>query len=161
MRSATAGPALEMAGFPPLASHLFLFYFAVIGTVTPPLGLALYTAAGLAQTGWLETGLQAARLTISGFLVPFAFVYAHGLLLEGPVGRAALQVGATTLGVLVLSLAVMGHARLAASWAQRVFLGVCAAMLIHPDLGLSAVASVALAVWLAVRWRRKVGGREG
>ena len=149
--AATAGPALEMVGIPALAAHLFLFYFAVIGTVTPPLGLALYTAAGIAETGWWETGLQATRLTVSGFLVPFAFVYAHGLLLEGPPGLAAVQVLATVAGVAVLSMAVMGHPRWASSALERAWLGVCGGLLIHPDLWLSLAAAVGLAGWAAVR----------
>lgn len=152
--AATAGPALEMVGIPAVAAHLFLFYFAVIGTVTPPLGLALYTAAGIAETAWLETGIQASKLTISGFLVPFAFVHAHGLLLEGPPGLAVLQVAATAAGILSLSLGVMGHPRWAESGWARLLLGACGALLIHPDLGLSAAGAAGLGLWLVLRGRR-------
>lgn len=66
---------IETVGVAPLTLHLFVVYFAVISTVTPPVALAAFAAAPIAGAKPLETGFQAARLSLAGFIIPFIFVY--------------------------------------------------------------------------------------
>ena len=66
---------IEAVGIPLLSLHLFVVYFAVISTVTPPVALAAFAAAPIAGADPIRTGLNAARLSLAGFLIPFVFVY--------------------------------------------------------------------------------------
>ena len=66
---------IEAVGIPLLSLHLFVVYFAVISTVTPPVALAAFAAAPIAGADPIKTGLSAARLSLAGFLIPFIFVY--------------------------------------------------------------------------------------
>lgn len=80
--SALTVPALVKLGFPALASHMFVFYFAIISAITPPVALAAYAASSLAGSNPDETGFQAMRLGLLAFIVPYAFCYDGGLLLQ-------------------------------------------------------------------------------
>lgn len=78
-----AAPALLNAGISPLASNLFVFYFAIISFITPPVAMAAYAASGIAESDSMKTGVKAFRLGIAGFIIPFLFMYYPGLLLVG------------------------------------------------------------------------------
>lgn len=71
---------IEAVGIPSLTLHLFVVFFAVISTVTPPVALAAFAAAPIAGANPIRTGLEAARLSIAGFIIPFIFVYHPAVL---------------------------------------------------------------------------------
>ncbi len=130
--AALGAPALVNLGVPLLAAHLFIFYFGAISNVTPPVSLAAYAAAGIAEASALRTGLTAMGLAAAGFLVPFMFVYAPPLLLNGPPGPVAIAVVTAFVGVTALAAAVIGYARRPlASW-ERLLLVAAAIGLITP-----------------------------
>lgn len=81
--ASVVGPALTMTGLPMFSVHMFICYYAVLSVVTPPVALASYTAAGIAGANANAVGLEAFRLTMAGFLVPFMFIYSPALILEG------------------------------------------------------------------------------
>ena len=100
-----AAPALEKLGVVPLAAHLFVFYFGVVADITPPVALAVYAGAAIANSNPWKTGIEAVKLALGAFLVPYIFVLSPVLIL----------VGATPLLVLqMLVTSVMGMAALAA-----------------------------------------------
>ena len=68
------GPALERLGLPTIAAHLFVVYFGVLSVVTPPVALAAFAAAPIAGAKPMETGFEAVRLAIAGFIIPFIFI---------------------------------------------------------------------------------------
>ena len=76
-------PALIRMNVEPIAAHLFLFYFGIIGNVTPPVAGAAYCAAGIAQSNPMKTGIQAFLLSISGFLIPYVFAFNPALVMVG------------------------------------------------------------------------------
>ena len=76
-------PALKQMNVLPLAAHLFIFYFGIISNVTPPVALAAYAAAGVARCNPTRTGVFAFKLSLSGFILPFMFVYNPVLLMQG------------------------------------------------------------------------------
>lgn len=78
-------PALVSLGAPLLASHLFILYFGTDADITPPVGLAAYAAAGLAGAHPLTTGIEAFKMGITAYIVPFMFILGPALLLQGPV----------------------------------------------------------------------------
>lgn len=75
-------PTLINMGVAPIAAHMFVFYYGVIGTITPPVAMTAYTAAGLADASPHQTGWIAFRLGAAGYIVPFMFVYGPTLLMQ-------------------------------------------------------------------------------
>ena len=75
------GPVLENLGVAKIAAHMFILYFGVLSAITPPVALAAFAAAPIAGAGPMETSLEAVRLAIAGFLIPFIFVYYPDILI--------------------------------------------------------------------------------
>lgn len=141
--AATVAPALESVGVPTIAAHMFIFYYSVLATITPPEGMALFTASAIAGSNWMETGWRGMRLTLSGYLVPFGFVFIPTLLLQGSGIDAALHIATAAVGVIFLSAAVMGYLRRPLHWAERAAMLAGAALLFHPSATLSGIGLVA------------------
>ena len=104
-----AAPALIDAGFMPLAVHMFIFYFSSFSSVTPPVALASYTAAGLAECDPWQTGFEAFKLALVAFLCPFMFVYAPALLGQGELGEIILVVPTAICGVFSFVCGMRGY----------------------------------------------------
>ncbi len=132
--AALGAPALIQLGVPPLAAHLFIFYFGCISNVTPPVALAAYAAAGLAGAPPLRTAVTAMGLATTGFLVPFMFVYGSALLLAAPLHEVLLAITTASAGVVALAAATTGHGRRPIAWWERVLLAAAAIGLIKPGL---------------------------
>ncbi|SEN13464.1 TRAP transporter, 4TM/12TM fusion protein [Paracoccus alcaliphilus] len=82
--SSLAGPALEQLGVPLLISHMFVFYFGIMADLTPPVALACFAAAPMAKVSGLKISMDATRLAIAGFVMPFIAVYSPALMLQTP-----------------------------------------------------------------------------
>lgn len=96
-------PALVKLGVPEPVAHLFILYFAVISTITPPVGNAYYAAAAIAKSEPQKTGLQACRLGIVGFVIPFIFVSSPALLTLGNFTEIIFALFYTLLCVIALA----------------------------------------------------------
>ncbi|KUL00983.1 MAG: TRAP transporter, 4TM/12TM fusion protein [Synergistales bacterium 54_9] len=108
LAAALGVPALTKLGFNPLGAHLFVFYFAIISAITPPVALAAYAASSVAGAHPNRTGFQAMRLGILAFIVPYAFCYDPGLILNaGLWGNLAAIAGGIT-AALSLGFAMEG-----------------------------------------------------
>lgn len=109
------GPVLSELGLVPLAAHLFIFYFGMMAMVTPPVALAAYTAAAIAGTGIMQTGIAAFRFALVGFALPYAFTLKPELLLLSSDGGAAglfaitVSILIAVLGIVALAASVSGH----------------------------------------------------
>ena len=124
-------PAIIQLGVKPMAAHLFVFYYGIISNVTPPVAMAAYAAAGLADCNPSRCGFQAFRLSIAGFLLPFFFVYNNVLLFDGtPLAIFRAFVGAV-IGIYCLACAMQGYLWNApVNWLGRLALFVAAVLLI-------------------------------
>ena len=151
-------PALQELGVPALAAHLFVFYFAILSMVTPPVALAAYAAAGLSGANLWTSGLTAFVLAIPGFLIPYAFTIDQGILLEGTALHNLHVISTVAVGVAALSMATGGYLLGPLSWPWRVLLFCSAPLLIAPEAttDLIGVAGVVLVVAYQV-WRHKLG----
>lgn len=147
--AALGAPALVELGVPLLASHLFIFYFGCISNVTPPVCLAAFAAAGLTGSPPMRTGLTAMSLAAAGFLVPFAFVYGEGLLLQGAPGLVLWTTLTASAGVAALAAAVIGFARRRLAAWERALLGAASVALIFPGGWTDAAGLVVLAAAFA------------
>jgi TRAP transporter 4TM/12TM fusion protein len=101
-------PAMIRLGVNPLASHLFVFYFACISAITPPVCAAVYTACGFSGTDVMKTGRIATQLGISAYIAPFIFVYHPVLLMKGGPFDIVYQLVMASIGVAAVSMAVIG-----------------------------------------------------
>ena len=126
-------PALKSMDVLPLAAHLFIFYFGIISNVTPPVALAAYAAAGVARSNPTRTGVFAFKLSLSGFILPFMFVYNPVLLMQGNALEILQSVVTAVLGIYSLSAALE---KFIFKWsignAERIVLFASALLLIVP-----------------------------
>ncbi len=105
------GPVLVNFGLPPLAAHLFVFYFAILSAITPPICGAVYIAAGMAGSDWFKTALLAMRLCFAAFFIPFVFVYDQALILQGGVIQTLSVATRTAAATVFLSAGLMKYWR--------------------------------------------------
>lgn len=131
-----AAPALIKLGVQPLVAHFFVFYFACLSNLTPPVCLAAFTAAGMAGASPYKTGWTATRLAIAGFLVPFLAVYSPMLLFSGTYNFIELTEALVTavIGVIGLSAALENYLLRPCLLIERVMLLVSALCLMIPGL---------------------------
>ena len=101
-------PPLLRLGVNPLAAHLFVFYFACISAITPPVCAAVYTACGFSGTDVMKTGKIASMLGISAYIVPFIFVYHPVLLMKGSLFEVLYQFVMASIGVAAVAMGVIG-----------------------------------------------------
>jgi len=132
--ASTLAPALVQAGIAPMAAHLFLFYFACLSALTPPVALASYAAASLARAPLWETGWQSVRFALAGFIVPYMFVFGPPLLMQGHWYEVLWAVFTGAAGTLCLAGGVVGHFLRPATRIERVLLFAAALLLIKPGL---------------------------
>ena len=152
-------PALTGMGMLPLASHLFVYYFAVLSFITPPICVSVYIAAGIANAPMMRTGLQAVRLGIVAYIVPFMFMYDSALLLKGSPAAVALAVVTSVVGVIALAAGVSGYALRRTNWLERILLLAAGVGLIMPGwitdvIGAGVLAAVMLWQWKGMRVAR-------
>ncbi|MCS7171848.1 MAG: TRAP transporter fused permease subunit [Armatimonadetes bacterium] len=132
--ASTLAPALVQAGVPPIAAHLFLFYFACLSALTPPVALASYAAASLARAPLWETGWQSVRFALAGFIVPYMFVFGPALLMQGRWYEVVWAFGTGSVGTMCLAGAVVGYLLRPANLLERAMLLAAALLLIKPGL---------------------------
>ncbi|NLK18468.1 MAG: TRAP transporter permease [Synergistaceae bacterium] len=137
----SAVPVLLRLGMPEIHSHLFVFYFGVLSALTPPVCTGAYTAAGLAGADPNLTGFTGVRLAISGFIVPFLFMFDHELLITADANwPAVLQAFASAaFGVYLFSAVLEGVWFAPMSAPVRVLLGIGALLFIWPKALLSLI----------------------
>ncbi len=142
--STIAAPALLQMGVPILAAHMFVFYFGIIADVTPPVALAAYAGAGIAGGNALKTGVNASKLAIAAFIIPYMFVLNPELLLVyGVDSGLILSLITAIIGMVALSSSLIGYlAAPLATW-QRIILGAGGLMMIKPGL-LTDIAGIAI-----------------
>jgi TRAP-type uncharacterized transport system fused permease subunit len=109
LASALGAPILVKMGFSPLASHMFVFYFAVISNITPPVALAAFAASSISGAPPNKIGFQAMRLGFLAFVVPFAFCYDPGLLMQGGIGANLQAVATGVIAIFAFGFFWMGY----------------------------------------------------
>ncbi|OUQ17241.1 C4-dicarboxylate ABC transporter permease [Lachnoclostridium sp. An14] len=111
-------PALEQLGVAKIAAHFFVFYFGIMANVTPPVAVAAYTAAGIANGDAMKTGFIAWRLSLAGFLLPFLFCLNPALLGKGTPVEIGLAVVTALIGSYGLATGVQRYFKGNLSWIQ-------------------------------------------
>jgi TRAP transporter 4TM/12TM fusion protein len=130
--ASVVAPGLVQLGIPLLTAHFFVFYFAVVSAITPPVALASYAAAGISGANPMETSVASFKIGISAFVVPFMFFYNGAILMDG-TWFEVIRAGITaTFGVFLLSAGIQGWFMGArAVWFLRVALVIAALFMIE------------------------------
>ncbi len=102
-------PALVTLGAPLLAAHLFILYFGTDADITPPVGLAAYAAAGISGAHPIQTGIEAFKMGITAYIVPFCFILGPALLLQGPLHEIILACVTAFIACMGLGAAMQGY----------------------------------------------------
>lgn len=106
--ASVVAPGLVNLGVPLLTAHFFVFYFAVVSAITPPVALASYAAAGISGANPMQTSITSFKIGLAAFVVPFMFFYNAALLMDGSVPEIVRAVITAMVGVYLLSTSVIG-----------------------------------------------------
>jgi TRAP-type uncharacterized transport system fused permease subunit len=141
---------------------MFVFYFAILSAITPPVALAVYAANGLSRATLWESSVAALRLGATGYIIPFMFVFGPSLLLIGTVGQIVQSAFTAVVGVVCLASGLSGYLISRASVLQRVLLLTAAMVLIKPGLSSDLIGLVLIAVAVAgqLASRRKLSEQQ-
>ena len=151
--AALGAPALVKAGVPVIAAHMFVFYYAILSAITPPVCVASFSGAAIAEANAMKTGWVSVKLGIVAFIIPFMFAYQPALMLQGDaltVGRAVVT---SIVGVLGLSGGMQGYfVSRCHSW-ERLLLIAGGLMLIDSGsmtdvTGVAFMAGVGILQWM-------------
>ena len=151
MQAALLIPAIIKLGVPPIAAHMFAFYFSCLSAVTPPVALAVYAAASIGKAGLWGSGVQAMKFAAAGFIVPYFFVYSPALLFQGTWGEVLTVIVTGTLGVIALAAGLEGQFLRPATWLERGLFIAAALLLIDPGLTTDVVGFGLLALGLLLQ----------
>ena len=144
--STIAAPALVQMGVPVLCAHMFVFYFGIIADVTPPVALAAFAGSGISGGNPLRTGINASKLAIAAFIIPYMFVLSPVLLMiEGTALDLLLTTLTALIGMVALSSALIGYLADDCSTVERLVLIAGGLMMIKPGF-LTDIAGFALFV---------------
>ncbi|WP_346797024.1 TRAP transporter permease [Halomonas sp. Bachu 37] len=157
--ASVVAPGLINIGIDPLVAHFFVFYFAVVSAITPPVALASYAAAGISGDNPMGTSVASFKIGLAAFIVPFMFFYSPAMLMEGS-WMQILRVGVTaTLGIVLLSGMVQAWFFGPLKAWQRVLMLVGALFMIYGGI-YTDVAGLIIGAALVVMQRRLHRGRE-
>lgn len=148
------GPALQAMGVEVLTAHLFVFYFAILAEVTPPVSIAAYCGAAIAGSDPLKTGWEALSLALVGFVIPYIFIYNQAFLFNGTFLEIVALSILVFYATLMLSSAIAGYwSRLLRMW-ERFILGIGTAagvlMACNSTIMGNSLVQIALVISLAV-----------
>lgn len=137
-----AAPALVEMGMDPLVAHFFVFYYAVLSFLTPPVCLAVYAASGLANSKMVTTAFQAMRLGIVAYIVPFVVAYHPALLLKGGPVSVLSYVMPAVLGIFFLSAGLEGYLLAALGPWKRAVMALSGVLLFVPSIEANVVGAL-------------------
>ena len=146
--AATCAPILIRMGIPAVAAHFFVFYFGIVADLTPPVALAAYAGAAIAQANPMKTALTATKLAIGAFIVPYVFALNPAMLfVDTNVWEVVLICITSFVGIFAVSAALEGYLLKHMRWYERIVSAIGGLLLIYPGIvtdviGLSLVAIV-------------------
>ncbi|HNU93448.1 MAG TPA: TRAP transporter permease [Bacillota bacterium] len=160
--AAPALAALAINGVPiaPIAAHMFVFYFGIVADITPPVALAAFAGAGIAKADPYKTGIDATKLAIAAFLVPYFFVYSPDLLLLNPSWAHTLRVAlGSFVGMIAIGAGVAGWLRTHSPWWERIVFIAAGLLLIDPSVTTDIIGVALMAgAFITQTIRLKAGG---
>jgi len=133
--AATCAPILVRMGVPNIAAHFFVFYFGIVADLTPPVALAAYAGAAIAQANPMKTAITSTKLAIGAFIVPYIFALNPAMLFIDTSISEIITITITSLiGMFAVSSSLEGYLMCKMPWYQRIVILVGGILLIYPGL---------------------------
>jgi len=167
--SAVAGPALLELGVPLIVSHMFVFYFGILADLTPPVALACFAAAPIAKEKGLKISIEAVKIAMAGFVIPYMAVYSPALMLQNVSGQSLDMFIISVLyiclkvfiAIILWGVAVIGYYKEKLFITERLFAIIIPALLItalpvSDEIGFSVLAVFLFLRWLKIRKKNKI-----
>jgi len=127
-----AAPAFVEMGIPDISAHLFVFYFGILSMVTPPVCIAVYTAASIAEASMMRCAVYSMKLSIAAYLVPFVMLYNPGLNFIGSAGDIIMACITAAIGLSVLAIVLEGFFHRRLGWLERGLLLIAGIAMLVP-----------------------------
>lgn len=156
--AATCAPILIRMGVPAIAAHFFVFYFGIVADLTPPVALAAYAGAAIAQANPMKTALTSTKLAIGAFIVPYVFALNPAMLfVDTTVMEVVLICITSFVGIFAISASLEGYLLHPMPWYQRILSAVGGLMLIYPGLATDTLGLLLVAAMVLLQYieRRK------
>ena len=155
--AATCAPILVRMGVPDIAAHFFVFYFGIVADLTPPVALAAYAGAAIAQANPMKTAFTATKLAIGAFIVPFVFALNPAMLFIDTTAWEVVLICITSLiGIFALSASLQGYFITNMPWYQRIICAIGGLLLIYPGIvtdliGVGLVAIILVLQFISIK----------
>lgn len=143
-----AAPVLVEFGFPAIGVHMFVYFYAILANITPPIATAALVASQIGETDYMKTAVLAVKIGISGFIIPFMFLYHEELLMQGTPLNIILTVLTSVGGVLCIAIFFEKWFITRVTRLESVGFLIAAALLIYPERLTSVVGIVLFAILL-------------
>ncbi len=150
--AATCAPILVQMGVPVIAAHFFVFYFGIVADLTPPVALAAYAGAAIAQANPMKTAFTATKLAIGAFIVPYVFALNPAMLfIDTDVFEVILICITSFVGIFGVSASLQGYLMHRMSWPERILSIVGGLLLIYPGAVTDGIGLAIFAVVLVIQ----------
>lgn len=155
--ASTCAPILITIGVPKIAAHFFVFYFGIVADITPPVALAAYAGSAIAKSNPMKTGINATKLAIGAFVVPYIFCLNPAMLLIDVTPLGVIQIIITSLfGIFGVAAAMNGYLYRKLNWAARIAICVAGLMMMDPGfitdvIGIALMAVIVLIQYLGAK----------
>jgi TRAP transporter 4TM/12TM fusion protein len=151
-----AAPALVQSGILPMQAHMFVLHHGILGMVTPPVALASFAAATIAQSDQWRTSWVSTRLSWCAYLQPFLYAYSPELIMQGDALSIAVRLTLSLLGIFMGTLTAVGYFQGPIDWPMRLaYAGIALLLLVQPPMFAAAlwlnIAGFVLAI-AAITW---------
>ena len=150
--AATCAPILMEMGVPAIAAHFFVFYFGIVADLTPPVALAAYAGAAIAQANPMKTALTSTKLAIGAFIVPYIFALNPAMLLiDTNIGEVILICITSIIGMCAVGAALEGYFVGNMKWFERILSAVGGLLLIYPGVATDVIGVALVGVVLLMQ----------
>ena len=155
LSAALMTPILSQIGVPTLPSHMFVFYYAVMSALTPPVAVAAYAASSIAEDNPLLIAVMAVKFALAAFIVPFAFVYGPELLMIGPWNLIAISFTTAVIGLIFLAAGLEAYLHKPLMTWERLFLVAVGLGFIVPNLYTGIVSLISISIYFIIFYYNK------
>ena len=150
--AATCAPILVRMGVPAIAAHFFVFYFGIVADLTPPVALAAYAGAAIAQANPMKTAMTATKLAIGAFIVPYIFALNPAMLfIDTSAGEVILICITSLVGMYAVSASLQGYLLDRMPVWQRILSAAGGLLLIYPGIVTDSIGLALVAVVLIIQ----------
>ncbi len=146
--STLVGSALVQMGIPPVMAHLFILYFGILSMITPPVALASYAGAAIAESDFMKTGWIAFKIAVPAFLIPFFIIYNPALVLQADLFTVVWSVLVSIVGIIFFAGATVGFLQYNLNIGERIVLMAGSCLLVLPGLYTTLAGFIVLAAVL-------------